>query len=104
VTATRLFDKVGGSRGVLGLGGGPLGNLGSAIGDEQASGTIERAWERGIRYFDTAPHYGLGISERRLGRALADRPRDEFLISTKGNWSGCCEVRRTDLRERLVAA
>jgi D-threo-aldose 1-dehydrogenase len=44
---------------------------------------VDAAWEAGIRYFDTAPHYGLGLSERRLGAALAGRPRAEYVISTK---------------------
>ena len=60
-----------------------MGNLFRAIDDEQALSAIERAWSRGVRYFDTAPHYGLGLSERRLGRALRDLPRDEFVLSTK---------------------
>ena len=44
---------------------------------------VEAAWQAGVRYFDTAPHYGLGLSERRLGRGLAVHPRDEYVISTK---------------------
>jgi len=67
----------------LGFGGASLGNLRHAIDDHQAQATIERAWARGVRYFDTAPHYGLGLSERRLGRALAELPRDDFVLSTK---------------------
>jgi D-threo-aldose 1-dehydrogenase len=67
----------------LGLGCGPLGNLYHAIGDDQAAATIDAAWDAGVRFFDTAPHYGLGLSERRLGAALAGRPRDEYTISTK---------------------
>ncbi|HEY9293679.1 MAG TPA: aldo/keto reductase, partial [Microlunatus sp.] len=67
----------------LGLGAAPIGNLYRAISDEQATATVDAAWEGGIRYFDTAPHYGLGLSERRLGQALRDRPRDEYVISTK---------------------
>jgi D-threo-aldose 1-dehydrogenase len=67
----------------LGLGGAQLGNLYRAIDDQQAMDLVDAAWEAGIRYFDTAPHYGLGLSERRLGRALAKRPRDEFVVSTK---------------------
>lgn len=64
----------------LGLGGGPLGNLYHAIDDDQAAATIRAAYESGIRYFDTAPHYGLGLSESRLGSALAGLPA---VISTK---------------------
>ncbi|MEU4363481.1 aldo/keto reductase [Promicromonospora sp. NPDC023987] len=67
----------------LGFGAATLGNLGRAMTDEDATATVDRAWERGIRYFDTAPHYGLGLSERRLGAALQGRPRAEFIVSTK---------------------
>lgn len=67
----------------LSLGCAQLGNLFAAISDDQARATVDTAWGRGIRYFDTAPHYGLGLSERRLGAALAGRPRDEYVISTK---------------------
>jgi D-threo-aldose 1-dehydrogenase len=67
----------------LALGGGPLGNLYTAISDEDARGAVDAAWERGIRYFDTAPHYGLGLSERRLGAALRERPREQYVLSTK---------------------
>jgi D-threo-aldose 1-dehydrogenase len=67
----------------LSLGCAQLGNLYHAIPDEQAHATVDAAWAVGIRYFDTAPHYGLGLSERRLGKALAERPRDEYVLSTK---------------------
>ena len=67
----------------LSLGCAQLGNLYQAITDEQARATVDAAWEQGIRYFDTAPHYGLGLSERRLGAALAGRPRSEYVLSTK---------------------
>jgi D-threo-aldose 1-dehydrogenase len=69
--------------GAVGLGGAPLGNLGTAVSDDDALGAITTAWEVGVRFFDTAPHYGLGLSERRFGVGLAGRPRDEFVISTK---------------------
>jgi D-threo-aldose 1-dehydrogenase len=69
--------------GKLGFGGANLGNLFTAMSDEQAHAVLEAAWECGIRYFDTAPHYGLGLSERRLGAFLATKPRDEFVVSTK---------------------
>lgn len=71
------------STSVLGFGAGSLGNLFRAIDDDQARATVDRAWDNGYRYFDTAPHYGVGLSERRLGEALADRPRDEYVLSTK---------------------
>jgi D-threo-aldose 1-dehydrogenase len=67
----------------LGFGGAPIGNLYAAVDEATAAGAVDAAWQAGIRYFDTAPHYGLGLSERRLGRALAGRPRSEFVISTK---------------------
>lgn len=67
----------------LGFGGAPIGNLYRSIDDETAVSAVTEAWDQGIRYFDTAPHYGLGLSERRLGEGLADRPREEFLLSTK---------------------
>lgn len=67
----------------LGFGGSVIGNLFRAVDDETARAAVDVAWDRGVRYFDTAPHYGLGLSERRLGAALRDRPRDEFVISTK---------------------
>lgn len=67
----------------LGLGTAQFGNLFKETTDEQAKSAAETAWNRGIRYFDTAPHYGMGLSERRLGEVLATKPRDEFVISTK---------------------
>jgi D-threo-aldose 1-dehydrogenase len=67
----------------LGLGCAPIGNLYTAIDDETAAATIDAAWDAGIRFFDTAPHYGLGLAERRLGRALRDRPRHDYVVSTK---------------------
>ncbi|MFK3980761.1 aldo/keto reductase [Micromonospora sp. NPDC050397] len=67
----------------LGLGLAPLGGLYRAVGAEQASATLERAWELGFRYFDTAPLYGAGLSERRAGSVLAEKPRAEFTLSTK---------------------
>jgi D-threo-aldose 1-dehydrogenase len=68
---------------VLGFGAAPIGNLYAAIDDETAHAAVEAAWMGGVRYFDTAPHYGLGLSERRLGISLAGRPRELFTISTK---------------------
>jgi D-threo-aldose 1-dehydrogenase len=67
----------------LSLGTAPLGGLYRDLSDEEAHATIVAAWDAGVRYFDTAPHYGLGLSERRLGLALAGRPRSEFVVSTK---------------------
>ena len=67
----------------LSLGCAQLGNLYRAVSDEEARATVDSAWELGIRYYDTAPHYGLGLSERRLGAVLADRPRGDYVLSTK---------------------
>ena len=69
--------------GHLGFGGAGIGNLYRAMGDDAAAATLAAAWDAGLRYFDTAPHYGLGLSERRLGAFLTAKPRDEFVISTK---------------------
>jgi D-threo-aldose 1-dehydrogenase len=69
--------------GLLGFGGTGVGNLYRAISDERAAATVEAAWDAGIRYFDTAPHYGLGLSERRIGEVLRTKPRKEFVLSTK---------------------
>lgn len=67
----------------LGLGGAQAGNFGGARSDAVVRETVEAAWEAGIRYVDTAPHYGLGLSERRLGALLRERPREEFVLSSK---------------------
>jgi len=67
----------------LGLGAAQLGNLYRATTDAEAADTVDAAWSLGIRYFDTAPHYGLGLSERRLGALLASYPRDDYVLSTK---------------------
>ena len=69
--------------GPLALGTAPIGGLFDAVSDETAHAVVERAWQLGIRYFDTAPLYGVGLSERRLGAALRDKPRSEFAVSTK---------------------
>ena len=67
----------------LGFGGSPVGNLYRQVSDDEAQAAIAAAWDAGIRYFDTAPHYGLGLSERRLGEVLRDHPRDEYVLSSK---------------------
>ena len=67
----------------LGLGAAQLGNLYRETTDQETVDTITTAWDAGVRYFDTAPHYGVGLSERRLGEQLRSRPRDEFVISSK---------------------
>ncbi|MEU9190396.1 aldo/keto reductase [Streptomyces sp. NPDC048484] len=67
----------------LALGAAGIGNLFTEVGDGQADETVGAAWDAGIRYFDTAPHYGIGLSERRLGAALREHPRSAYTISTK---------------------
>jgi D-threo-aldose 1-dehydrogenase len=68
---------------VLGFGAAPIGNLYREVPEQEAIDAVSAAWEGGIRYFDTAPHYGLGLSERRLGAALAERDRNDYVLSTK---------------------
>ena len=67
----------------LGLGTAPLAGLYEPVADEAAQAVVERAWGLGVRYFDTAPHYGSGLAERRLGKVLRTKPRDAFVVSTK---------------------
>ncbi len=67
----------------LGFGTAPLGNLYKAISDEEARATLDAAWKGGIRYYDTAPLYGLGLAETRLNSFLRDKPRDDYVLSTK---------------------
>ena len=67
----------------LGFGAAPLGNMFRAIPEDEARATVEAAWADGIRYFDTAPFYGAGLAEIRMGAALRDKPRDQYVISTK---------------------
>ncbi|MEU4215106.1 aldo/keto reductase [Actinoplanes sp. NPDC026623] len=67
----------------LGFGAAQGGNLYRARSEESFAAAVDTAWDAGIRYFDTAPHYGLGLSERRLGAALRARPRDDYVVSTK---------------------
>ena len=67
----------------LGMGTAPIGNLYSDLDDEEALETVRRSYENGIRFFDTAPLYGAGDAERRLGEALRGIPRDEVVIETK---------------------
>ncbi|MER6030944.1 aldo/keto reductase [Streptomyces sp. NPDC001851] len=67
----------------LGFGASVIGNLYRVTPVQDAASAIEAAWDSGIRYFDTAPHYGLGLSEQRLGAALRDRPREQYVVSSK---------------------
>ncbi|MFD3497013.1 aldo/keto reductase [Streptomyces sp. NPDC058676] len=67
----------------LAFGAAAIGNLFTEVGEEQAHQAVSAAWQRGVRYFDTAPHYGIGLSERRLGAALREHPRAQYTVSTK---------------------
>lgn len=67
----------------LGFGTAPLGNLYKSLSDEAARATLDAAWDGGVRYYDTAPLYGLGLSETRLNPFLRDKPRDEYVLSSK---------------------
>ena len=83
---TKHWDRIG-NGGLtftcLGFGAAPIANLYRAISDAEAQATLQRAWDLGIRYFDTAPLYGLGLSETRLNQFLRDKPRDDYVLSTK---------------------
>ena len=80
---TRPLGRGGLAVGPLSFGTAPIGNLGRVVGDDEWPGALAAAWEAGVRYFDTAPHYGLGLAERRLAEGLAGHPRDQFIVSTK---------------------
>ncbi|WP_223585775.1 aldo/keto reductase [Microbacterium sp. OVT16B] len=67
----------------LGYGAANVGNLFRPLTDDEAWAVLDAAWDAGIRHYDTAPHYGLGLSERRLGAFLRTKPREEYFLSTK---------------------
>ena len=67
----------------LGFGTAPLGNMFRNVPEDEVQATVDAAWNNGVRYFDSAPFYGAGLSESRLGNALVGRPRDEYVLSTK---------------------
>jgi D-threo-aldose 1-dehydrogenase len=69
--------------GVLGFGTAPLGNMFRNIPEAEAAATVDAAWQHGIRYFDTAPFYGAGMAELRLGEFLSGHKRDDYVLSTK---------------------
>jgi D-threo-aldose 1-dehydrogenase len=69
--------------GPLGFGTAPLGNMFRNIPDEEADATVVAAWDAGTRFFDTAPFYGAGLAEIRLGKILARRKREDYVLSTK---------------------
>ncbi|MFJ4713733.1 aldo/keto reductase [Streptomyces sp. NPDC088785] len=67
----------------LGFGAAAIGNLYTPVGDDEAHAALAAAWDAGVRYFDTAPHYGVGLSERRVGAFLRTRPPGSYTLSTK---------------------
>ncbi len=67
----------------IGFGGAPLGNLFAVVTEPDAQASLATAWDNGCRYFDTSPYYGYGLSERRVGDALRQKPRDQYVLSTK---------------------
>jgi D-threo-aldose 1-dehydrogenase len=69
--------------GPLGFGGAPLGNMFDVVDEATAQAALTAAWDSGVRYFDTAPHYGSGLSEHRFGAVLRRYPREQFVLSTK---------------------
>ncbi|MGO4830692.1 aldo/keto reductase [Rhizobiaceae sp. 2RAB30] len=79
----RRFGRSGLEVTAMGLGTAPLGNQFRAVSEEDSRAVIRGAWDAGLRYFDTAPMYGHGLSEHRLGEALRGLPRDEYVLSTK---------------------
>lgn len=84
---TREIGRTGLEVPVLGFGGAPLGDIYARIPHAQAYAAVEKAWELGARLFDTAPLYGHGLSEHRIGHVLRDKPRDSYVLSTKvGRW------------------
>lgn len=86
-TATRTITRTGVAVTQLGFGGASIGELFHRVSEEEGVGAVRAAWDHGIRYFDTAPWYGRGLSELRTGSGLRGRPRDEYVLSTKvGRW------------------
>jgi D-threo-aldose 1-dehydrogenase len=86
-SATRVVGTSGVAVTQLGLGGASYGELFHRVSEQEAYGAIQAAWDGGVRFFDTAPWYGRGLSELRTGAGLRGHPRDEFVLSTKvGRW------------------
>jgi D-threo-aldose 1-dehydrogenase len=83
LTRVAALGRGGLQAGRFSFGGAPLGGLFHPVDERQAEECLEAAWSAGLRYFDTAPHYGAGLSERRIGRFLAGKPSNEWVLSTK---------------------
>jgi len=81
--AARALGRTGVRVSEIGLGTAPIGELFAHVDDDEAAALIAAAWDGGVRYFDTSPWYGRGLSEHRLGRALYRRPREDYVVSTK---------------------
>lgn len=81
MTKHQVIDRL--RQGPFGLGTADLGGLYAPLTDHDAAAVLTTAWQAGVRYFDTAPHYGAGLSEQRLGRFLGTQPRGEYVVSTK---------------------
>ena len=82
-TERRPIGRTGLTATCLGLGSASLGGMYRAVADDDAISTIRHAWDLGVRFFDTAPLYGYGAAERRIGTTLRDRPRDAYVLSSK---------------------
>jgi len=81
--SVRKFGRVGFDITDMGFGAAPIGNFLRPISEDESAAMINRAWDAGIRYFDTAPYYGHGLSEARLGQNLRGRTRNQFVLSSK---------------------
>jgi D-threo-aldose 1-dehydrogenase len=79
----RVWPRSGLETSVMGLGTAPIGNFGKPMSDEESMALLSATWDAGIRFFDTAPSYGHGLSEARCGQGLRWYPRDQFVLSTK---------------------
>ncbi|MQT11649.1 aldo/keto reductase [Segnochrobactrum spirostomi] len=83
ITETRKLGRTDVAVTVASFGGAPIGNLFAPVSREAAEGALAFAWDAGLRYFDTAPYYGFGLSERRIGDFLRDKPRGSYVVSSK---------------------
>ena len=83
VSDTKVNARSGLTFTALSFGGAPIGNFNGAFTEDEAQQMVSQAWDQGIRYFDTAPGYGNGLSEHRLGLALRQRDRKDYVLSTK---------------------
>src|SRR5690348_13045627 len=83
VSDARIHPRSGLAFTALSYGGAPIGNFNGVFSDAEAHTTVSHAWDQGIRYFDTAPGYGNGLSEYRLGHSLRAYDRNNLVLSTK---------------------